>query len=520
MEKSIEYKLLGKINFQCNKYNVYIDNKYRKFYLRIIDTDKLMNLTYPTLEEFINLNKLFGMNYIKDINYYFIEKNNSEHKLSDSKKVRFIPKVLTTAGLISLSAAILLSGCGMQDIGTPHISETTSIVETTNTEQSQTQEAVKAKTVAEMTDEEILEYYGYPADKIENGIYSLNRIKSDGESYTICRNVNEFKEYTGIKGIPTYEDLLNAIENNESITGRYEEWFKEAINNLSQNEEFNGVDFSVLLYNIQRMKIQEKTSEEIRNGSNDAFAKAYFHPKTKDVVVNPDTVTQIVFLHEILGHAITQTITEEDIFFESEAVITVIDRADDGNINDINNIIIGYGLEEGKADLLAELALNNSTSSTSNYDIEKESFREFKETLGLTWADIINNSMTLKIIAKMSELGMNDSIKYVDNSDTLYRANMFDDIDDSIRFKNNIGEFLLDYSQSQIKAGRSIEEVSNQISKMIQESSAYPNSIGIATMFPKDLTNMMEFEEYVVSLIEKPQNIEKETKLADNELEH
>ena len=50
MEKSIEYKLLGKINFKGNKYNVYIDAKYRKIYLKIIDTEYLMNLTYPTLE--------------------------------------------------------------------------------------------------------------------------------------------------------------------------------------------------------------------------------------------------------------------------------------------------------------------------------------------------------------------------------------------------------------------------------------------------------------------------------------
>lgn len=519
MGKSIEYKLLGRIDFQCNKYNVYIDSKYRKFYLRIIDCDKLMNLTYPTLEEFINLNKLFGMNYINDI-IYFSEKNDLGHKLSDSQKVRFIPKVLTKTGLVSLSVAILLSGCGMQDIETYHISETTSIVGTTNTEQTQTEETVKTKTVAEMTDEEVLEYYGYPADKIEDGTYSLNRIKSNSESYTVCRNVNEFKEYTGMEGIPTYEDLLDAIKNNESITGRYEEWFKEAIDNLSQNEEFNGVDFSVLLYNVQRMEIEEKTSEEIRNESEKTFAKAYFNPRTKKVAVNPDTVTQIVFLHEVLGHASTQTITEENIFFESEAVITVIDREDNGNINDINNIIIGYGLEEGKADLLAELALNNSMRSSSNYDIEKESFREFKETLGLTWADIINNSMTLKIIAKMAELGMDDSIKYVDNSDTLYRANMFDDVDDSIRFKNNIGEFLLDYSQSQIKTGRSIEDVSNQISQMIQESSAYPNYIGIATIIPIDMTNMKEFEEYVISLMEKSQNIEKEIEQDDNELEN
>lgn len=515
MEKSIEYMLLGKINFQGSKYNVYVDNKYRKFYLKIIDSDKSMNLAYPTLEEFISLNKLFGMNYINHINYYIGKKNNSYHKSSDEKKVKFIPKVMTKIGLISLAAAISLSGCGVQDIHTSNISEATSIVETTNAE-----ETVKQKTIQEMTDEEVLEYYGYPINKIEDGIYALNRIKSNGELYTICRNVNEFKKYTGMEGQPSYDDLLKAIENNESITGRYEDWFKEAINNLSQNEDFKGVDFSVLLYNIQRIKIEEKTVEQIREESNETFAQAYFNPKTKQVAINPDTVTQVIFLHEILGHACTQTITEENIYFESEAVITILDRTEDGSVNNISNVIIGYGLEEGKADMIAELALKGSDRSTSSYDIEKETFREFKETLGLTWADIINNSMTLKIISKMAELGMDNSIKYVDNSDTLYRVAMFEDFDENVRFKNNMGQFILDYAQSQIKAGKTMEEVSNQISQMIQESFAYPNSIGISTMIPKDVTNMKEFEEYVLSLIEKSQNIEKEPKQEDNELEH
>ncbi len=525
MEKSIEYMLLGKINFQGSKYNVYVDNKYRKFYLKIIDSDKSMNLIYPTLEEFISLNKLFGMNYISNVNY-FIDKNNSDYKLSESKRVRFIPKVMTKTGLISLASAIFLSGCGVQNISASDTSDATStIVETINTEEAtnteevaSTEETTKQKTIKEMTDEEILEYYGYPISKMEDGIFALNRIKSNGESYTVCKNVNEFKKYTEMEGKPSYDDLLKAIENNETITGRYEDWFKEAINNLSQNEDFKDVDFSVLLYNIQRMKIEEKTTEQILEGASRPFTKAYFNLTTKQVAVNPDTVTQVVFLHEVLGHACTQTITEENIIFESQTVLTVLDRTEDGNVNDISSIVVGRGIEEGKADMIAEIALNGSVKSTSSYDIEKETFREFKEILGLTWDDVINNSMALKIISKMAELGMNDSIKYVDNADTLCYVGIFEDFDDDVRFKNNMGQFLLDYAQSQIKSGENMEDVLNKISQTIQESPEYQSSIGLATVMPKDITNMKEFEEYVLSLIEESQNIEKEPEQDDNEL--
>ena len=161
MEKSREYKLLGKINFQGNKYNIYEDNKYRKFYLKIINNSNLINLAYPTLEEFIGLNKVFGMNYINDINL-FLDKNN----LSDKKRVRFIPKVITKTGLVSLSVALWLSGCGIKDSNAVNTSEPVSIEETAEDEQSKIEETVKPKTVEEMTDEEVLKYYGYQMNRV------------------------------------------------------------------------------------------------------------------------------------------------------------------------------------------------------------------------------------------------------------------------------------------------------------------------------------------------------------------
>ena len=69
MEKAIEYRLLGAVNFEKNKFNVYVDNKHRKFYLKILDTKDYIDLTYPTLEEFIGLNKLFEIN---SISHFFI----------------------------------------------------------------------------------------------------------------------------------------------------------------------------------------------------------------------------------------------------------------------------------------------------------------------------------------------------------------------------------------------------------------------------------------------------------------
>ena len=84
MENSITYKLLGKVNYKGNEFNIYRDKKYRKFYLKIIKDNNFANLMYPTWEEYNELNKIFGMNYIKDIET-LIKQKNSGSKLSDKK---------------------------------------------------------------------------------------------------------------------------------------------------------------------------------------------------------------------------------------------------------------------------------------------------------------------------------------------------------------------------------------------------------------------------------------------------
>lgn len=517
MEKAIEYRLLGAVNFEKNKFNVYVDNKHRKFYLKILDTKDYIDLTYPTLEEFIGLNKLFEINYIKD-KYYFLgrsgkrenkkESNDKEEKLSKRRIVSFIPKILTKSGLISLAMAITLSGCTLGNTN-----EVDSTSQSENLIVSQ-----ETKRVEDMTDEEVLEYYGYNGyyKKMADGIYALNSMSINGEIFTVCRDVDEFKKAVGLEGIPTYEDIIEAIKANETITGRYEEWFIEAITNLSNNREFDGTDFSVLLYNIENMKLREKTSDEIINESNVPTAQAYFFPETKEVAVNPERVTQVVFLHEVLGHACSETVTDDNVIFSSKAILAVIERTEDGSVYDIYNSMIGAGLEEGKADMIAEVALNGKESSPSSYDIEKESFREFKETLGLSWKDVINSPSTLAIITKMSEAGIEDPIEYIDNTDSLYHVGIFEEFDDEICFKNNIGDFLIEYAKIQIELGRSKDDVINEISEVIKSSPTYSGLIGINTVTPKDVTNLQEFEEYIKTSISEIGN-EKSDELVNKE---
>ena len=498
MEDIIEYKLLGRIEYKGNKYNVYRDNDLQKFYLKIVEDNGMVNLVYPTLEEYLELNKKFLGNCIKKINCVEIKSekkasfnSKGQNDLVNVKMLRFVPRVIARTGLVSLSTALLLTGCGFPRINRLNMFGTRVESEATTSEEP--------KDVADMTDIELLEYYyGSPVEEIAPRKYVLPTLRIESEVFTICQNAEQFRKCVGMEKRPTYDDLLNAVASNSNITGKHEKWLKEAIINLSHNPDFDNVDFSAFLYNLQRMTIEEKSLDEVAEDSEKTGAAAYFRCAESKVVISKERDSKFVFLHEALGHSVTEVLTEDGIFFRTYVVFVEMKRAKNGDIGDINAYMNGDSLEEGKADFLTEVALNNSEVSPSSYDVEKETFRELKETLQLSWADIINNSMTLEILLRMRELGMSENLKYIDNADLLHEVHEFEECDDSITFKSNIGAFMIDYAQSQMKSGKTLEEVLKQIVKVLNDS---PSSIGTEKFISNYFLIMQEFKEYVVDSI-------------------
>ena len=116
----------------------------------------------------------------------------------------------------------------------------------------------------------------------------------------------------------------------------------------------------------------------------------------------------------------------------------------------------------------------------------------------------------------MSEAGIEDPIEYIDNTDSLYHVGIFEEFDDKICFKNNIGDFLIEYAKIQIESGRSKDDVINEISEVIKSSPTYSGLIGINTVTPNDVTNLQEFEEYIKTSISEIGN-EKSDELVNKE---
>lgn len=480
MELIVEYKLLGRLRHNGNLFNIYEDNKYRKFYLRLIENNDKIELSYPTLDEFNALNKIFNVNYISSILCFF-KKNDTDdsgNKLYNKKKIKIIPKVITSTGLVCLAMALALTGCGIN-----HTNEPSSIPSTTGLHSSYKDES-------EMSDEELLIYnYGDIFYEIENGIFVSEYISVDLDNNGCahcycCKNMEEFKEKVGMKGSPSYQDLKQAIEKNQNIDEKYKVLLYDGLNNLAKSKEMEGVDFSVLLYNLERMKVIEKTSEEISSVAG-LSALAYFSPFDSSVVVNPenynDSDFKYLFIHEAIGHASTEvevvSNNYQGIAFSSRALLTTVLRGENNQYNGINKTLTGQSLEEGKADYLTMIACNTRICSSS-FDTEIETFREYIQTLGLSLSEVINNPCTLTIINKMKEFKMMNSTKYIINSDNLLTARFtFNDpiskdepVNNEILFANNVGDFMLDYANSQIRAGKNISEISKEISDIINNS--------------------------------------------------
>lgn len=108
MEERIEYKILADIKFKEKNFYVISNKRYQKFFIRIMEDNSLM---YPTLDEFMELDKIFNEKPEDSIYLLSIKNNSEEKKLKIGTRFRIIPKVIYNGALISLASALLLSGC-------------------------------------------------------------------------------------------------------------------------------------------------------------------------------------------------------------------------------------------------------------------------------------------------------------------------------------------------------------------------------------------------------------------------
>ena len=187
-------------------------------------------------------------------------------------------------------------------------------------------------------------------------------MKKVQKSYNTKCTPKEFEKYTNEKNI-TWSDLKNTV-NNSKFDNNHKNILLKGIDNLEKNN-FN-MNLSVINYNIKNISIEyvDEYHDEDILGEFSCFE----HKITLSKNINDQSKYELVFLHEMLGHGMT------DAYIDDTKVYCSIDTPT--YVTDPDNNFIGYSLygeafTESTAQIIAITALDKQLSPEymSGYDL-------------------------------------------------------------------------------------------------------------------------------------------------------
>ena len=199
----------------------------------------------------------------------------------------------------------------------------------------------------------------YDSEKSKGTPYEMKRIQ---KSYNTKCTPKEFEKYINEKNI-TWSDIKNTV-NNSTFDDFHKNMLLKGINNLEKNN-FK-MNLSVLNYNLKNINIEyvEDYQKQDILGEFNCFE----HKITLLKNIDNEKKYEEVFLHEILGHGMT------DAYIDEEKIYCSIDTPT--YVTDLNNNFIGYSLygeafTEATAQAIAIIALDKQLSQEylSGYDI-------------------------------------------------------------------------------------------------------------------------------------------------------
>lgn len=439
-----EFKVVMQIEYKENKYLILLNSKHQKYFLKILDDEKFI---YPTMEEFTELYNIFANNEIKSKCYQKDTQMKGQNSKFKHKKIKFEPKIILGKAIISLATAISILGCG----------------------QSVKAEGIKRELI---TREQIQSQI----DLIEDG--EISQENNGGELITIQRftpneyklltgnserdfyfdSIDEFSEYLGEKA-PTYEEIEKKIEQDNNIPEKYKKFFIEGLEKLK--ETMPNLNLSVLNQHLKRgLKVVEKTDKEIeeQEGKNSI---AGFDKSTSTIYINPQNVNEETLLHE-LSHAITGIIMQKDgknIYMGTEAIIYFKDTE--------NLEIYGSGFSEGIADIIAQKALGDKGIQNGSYQPISEQLEVMLNVAKMNPTDFVNKGTT-RFIQKAKRMGVKNVYDNISSCDMLCTAlQQGISITTELSAKQNLYNFLIEYSSKQLEEGISKEKIIKNIDNAI-----------------------------------------------------
>jgi len=199
----------------------------------------------------------------------------------------------------------------------------------------------------------------YDSEKAKGTPYEMKKVQ---KSYNTKCTPKEFEKYTNEKNI-TWSDLKNTV-NNSKFDNNHKNILLKGIDNLEKNN-FN-MNLSAINYNIKNISIEyvDEYHDEDILGEFSCFE----HKITLSKNINDQSKYELVFLHEMLGHGMT------DAYIDDTKVYCSIDTPT--YVTDPDNNFIGYSLygeafTESTAQIIAITALDKQLSPEymSGYDL-------------------------------------------------------------------------------------------------------------------------------------------------------
>lgn len=442
-----EFTIIDSITFNEKKFKILEGNNL----IYMLEEDDQGNLLYPKYEDYILYIKL--QNIINSPMLLNLE-TNDEKNIKDetyineykNKRINIIPKVLYKGMLITLTSALLLSGCAQ-----------TGNINPVENPESNTQAYV-------LQLEEEGQKNGYHIDASD---FNVPFIKSGfvedfkNDTY-FCRNSSEFAIKAHITGEYTYDDVRKCFEENESIPQQFKDYIFEGLDNME--EELPCLNLTALYYNASRIKFIEVNAEQM--GSDTTLAK--FNIGNQSLLYNPEISNgyeKFTIAHEVLGHGSLESTCVADgqlVYYGFMTPIVV--EVDDNVVQDKN---IGVSYTEAAANMLARIASKEEFTNIYNY--AEEELRIIQKRCNLT-TDELFNSRGINLYEKMYKNDIDNPISIAIQSDTLlydYRLRDFDKIRDNHEISNLIESLVADAYEEDYEETNSLTEVEEVMNNSI-----------------------------------------------------
>lgn len=399
------FKFLYTAKFNNKRFCVFSNEHYSVYILEILN-DK--SLCYPQYEDYIGFfNKFqeFSSGKVR------LELGSNDKSVNNSKvdkeflhnnKFSFAPKVIKDGILITALTALFLSGCAYP-----------STVQASN----------------KVSDEERIESNidkandaGFETEYLSDlNIYiTKSYIESDTDNkFIICTTNDEMKTYFPDKNQnPTYDDVINTLQQNKNIPDKFKEQYIKALNEMKK--VVPEIDLFLLNLNFERMVVEER--EDLGG------VAGKFLPKTGETYYEYD-VSNRTIVHE-LAHALLGGEFDLGDGVKVEKSFRIPETQWDYNTDDSKayyyTLFHASMLEEYIADKLAEISTGEVPESSNPYAPTDYHFEMYRLACNYSIQDLINYG-PIGFAKSMTENDIDYPISFMDDEDYLIsRYNIYD----------------------------------------------------------------------------------------------